>query len=318
MIWIETLSRHKEVVARVRAVGEVATIGRAYDNDAIVDDPFIAPRHVRLSRNEDGLLVAEDLNSRNGVYDESGARRHAMLLTGNTIFRIGKTWMRVREHSFFVDPEQVLVPPRSKWPWLLLASLLAVAVMLLTQWQTDIFERPDPIALYVQPLLWFALAVSLWVVFWAVLTRLFTGRARAARHAIVALVGFSVVTAAEFLTGWLAYAFSNRTLANYDFIVFWALLAVFIYAHLRVIGKKHRLQKFTVVLVLALCVCVAQWLGTNPFSPEETSDTGFFPDRMYPPSWRVAPAESEDKFFENVVQLREKIDALREQKNRGE
>ena len=50
MIWVEILSRHREVVARVRIVGEEAIIGRGYDNDVIVDDPYVAARHLRVFR----------------------------------------------------------------------------------------------------------------------------------------------------------------------------------------------------------------------------------------------------------------------------
>jgi pSer/pThr/pTyr-binding forkhead associated (FHA) protein len=67
MIWVEILSRHRDVVNRVRIAGEEATIGRGYDNDVIVDDPYVAARHLRVSRDEAGQLVAKDLGSVNGI-----------------------------------------------------------------------------------------------------------------------------------------------------------------------------------------------------------------------------------------------------------
>ena len=44
MIWVEILDRHRNVATRHR-LGDGASIGRAYDNDVIVDDPTVAPHH---------------------------------------------------------------------------------------------------------------------------------------------------------------------------------------------------------------------------------------------------------------------------------
>ena len=311
MIWIETLSRHREVVARVQAAGDAATIGRGYDNDAIVDDPYVAPRHVRVRRNEDGALIAEDLGSRNGIHDEAGKRRHVVRLTGNTLFRVGQTWLRVRDDAFPVPAERALPPGKRLWPWLLLALALAVGVEILNQWQRDIFEHSDPGSLYVRPLLRFALSASIWIVFWAVLTRLFTGRARAVPHAIVALSGCALISVSGSLQSWLSFAFSRRELADYGFVFFWFLVAAVFYAHLRVISARHLPHKAIVVSVLVSCACLTQWLESNPFSVDESSDSGFYPGKLYPPSWRIVAPRTEEQFFGQVREIKGMVDALR-------
>ena len=66
MIWVEVLSRHHDVVARYRCDDDVR-IGRAYDNDVVLDDPYVAPHHLHLGRNEDGRLQADDLGTVNGL-----------------------------------------------------------------------------------------------------------------------------------------------------------------------------------------------------------------------------------------------------------
>ncbi|MDR3213376.1 MAG: FHA domain-containing protein [Azoarcus sp.] len=317
MIWIETLSRHREIVARVHA-GDTATIGRGYDNDAIVDDPCVAPRHARVCRNEDGALIVEDLASRNGIYDEDGKRRQAVRLTGNTLFRVGQTWLRVRDETFRVAPECVMLPGKRLWPWLLLALTLAFGTCFLSRWQADVFERSNVVTQYGMPLLWFALIASVWVVFWAVLTRLFAGRTRVIPHAIVALTGFAIVTVADSLRSWLSFAFSWRALADYGFVFFWFLAAVVFYAHLRIISARHLPHKAAIVSVLALCICLAQWLESNPFSGEDVSDSGFYPGKLYPPSWRIVEPRTEEQFFGHVRALKGAVDELRARSARTE
>ena len=54
-IWIEVLSRlHHDVAARYRFSDVPITIGRAYDNDVVVDDPHVAAHHLRITRGENG------------------------------------------------------------------------------------------------------------------------------------------------------------------------------------------------------------------------------------------------------------------------
>ena len=68
MIWVELLSRHRDVAGRFRVERAEITIGRGYDNDVIVDDPYVAARHLRIFRDAEGRLVAEDLGSANGTF----------------------------------------------------------------------------------------------------------------------------------------------------------------------------------------------------------------------------------------------------------
>ena len=39
VMWVEVLSRHGDVAARERIEGPEARVGRAFDNDVVIDDP---------------------------------------------------------------------------------------------------------------------------------------------------------------------------------------------------------------------------------------------------------------------------------------
>jgi pSer/pThr/pTyr-binding forkhead associated (FHA) protein len=117
MIWVEILSRHRDVVARHRCDGAEVRIGRGYDNDVIVDDPYVAPHHLRVFRDEDGRLVAEDLGSANGLYTGDGERREKRIaIDGDRPLRIGRTQLRIRESSHVVAPERAAAPVARRWP----------------------------------------------------------------------------------------------------------------------------------------------------------------------------------------------------------
>ena len=100
VMWIEVLGRDGEVVARERIDTPEARIGRAFDNDMVLDDPHVAPHHLRVLRGEDGALVAEDLGTKNGLYAEHGAERVVRLgLALDPGLRIGRTTLRVHDAS---------------------------------------------------------------------------------------------------------------------------------------------------------------------------------------------------------------------------
>ena len=109
MIWVEVLSRHRDVAARFRVDASEFSIGRSYDNDVIVDDPHVAARHVRVFHDEAGQLVAEDLGSANGLYlDRDRSRLARVTVDGNVPIRIGHTLIRIRETSHAVESERLV------------------------------------------------------------------------------------------------------------------------------------------------------------------------------------------------------------------
>ncbi|MDR3142221.1 MAG: FHA domain-containing protein [Tannerellaceae bacterium] len=50
----------------------VITIGKAGDNDFVVNDPHVSRYHARLSRDEEGCLFLEDRDSTNGTFVNGG------------------------------------------------------------------------------------------------------------------------------------------------------------------------------------------------------------------------------------------------------
>ena len=98
IIWVEILSRHGEVLARHRCSGPEVRIGRGYSNDVIVDDAHVAALHLRIIRDERGILVAESLAGADRLF--AGSERVAferIFLDGDRPIRIGQTHLRIRD-----------------------------------------------------------------------------------------------------------------------------------------------------------------------------------------------------------------------------
>ncbi|MBL8766875.1 MAG: FHA domain-containing protein, partial [Planctomycetes bacterium] len=78
-------------------VASSATIGRASDNDIVLDQEGVSRRHLELSVDA-GKLSAKDLFSTNGVYVNGKRVNECVLRPGDTML-VGRTLFRVEEQS---------------------------------------------------------------------------------------------------------------------------------------------------------------------------------------------------------------------------
>ncbi|HUS17456.1 MAG TPA: FHA domain-containing protein [Chloroflexia bacterium] len=90
--YLETLSRMDEQLEFVLARNTV-TLGRALDNDIVIDDQFtgwqtVSAHHARLARQADGFVL-DDLQSENGTF-VNGARTGQNLLEDGMTIAVGK------------------------------------------------------------------------------------------------------------------------------------------------------------------------------------------------------------------------------------
>jgi hypothetical protein len=87
--YLETLSRADEQLEFVLA-RKVVTLGRAPDNDIVIDNQFIgwqtvSPHHARLTEQAEGGFLLEDLQSENGTFVNSARTGQNLLEDGMTI-----------------------------------------------------------------------------------------------------------------------------------------------------------------------------------------------------------------------------------------
>ena len=218
MIWVEILSRHREVAARFRFAGPERGIGRGYNNDVILDDPYVAAEHLRVFRDDAGRLVAEDLGSANGIYLErqrvAGLSR--IIIDGKQPIRIGHTYLRIREANFAVEPERVSSPERKRLP-VVVAAVLAV---LLAVWTTpDLLAQTAQVqpTTYLGPLLALGVTVLGWAGIWALLSRVFSGSSRFLRNLLITLTGGLAMTLYSWIAQFVAYALTWSTTCDLQF-----------------------------------------------------------------------------------------------------
>jgi hypothetical protein len=321
VLWIETLSRQGSVLARYRVElgvemdGEIR-IGRGYDNHVVLDDPFVAASHLRLVRDETGALVAEDLDSANGLYaDQDRRRAPRIVVDARRTLRIGRTRLRVRQAQDAVAPERVMRPRMQLWPVVAVLGAVLLGGEALTAWLRETGERT--VTDYLTPLLGICITLVIWVSAWAIVTRLLSGRARYERHLVIALAGLVGIWGLNELTSFAAYALSERALIGYRYVATWIIAAVVVFLHLRQLSQSRETAGVRLKLKAAAVTVMALggigWQTLSQWESSQSSDRQAFLRGLKPPSLRVAAPQTQQAFFAQAQALKGPLDQARSQ-----
>ncbi|HEY6863971.1 MAG TPA: FHA domain-containing protein [Burkholderiales bacterium] len=309
MIWVEILSRHHhDVQARHRCPGPVVRIGRGYDNDVVIDDPYVAPRHLVVRRSENGELVAEDLGSANGTLVEPGAeRRERVALDGTRVLRIGRTRLRIRDALQAVAPERVLRPAQRTWPATLALIAAVVLLQLLADW---LGETTEPrLSRYAKPLLVLPLIVVAWTSAWAVLSRIFAGQAQLGRHLLIAMCGLLAIEAYDAVPEYAAFALSWGPLAGARVAGLWLIIGAVCVFHLRAISPARLRLKAGLVAALAGIPIALQALAQSDLGAGYSGER--YVQLLKPPAFRFSALQDESAFFAGTARLKDRLDRAR-------
>jgi hypothetical protein len=312
MIWVEILSRHRDIASRYRFPGPEVSIGRGYDNDVIVDDPYVAARHLRVFRDDNGRLVAEDLGSTNGTFlDGNKTRLPRVLLDGQQPIRIGQTFLRVREPGHAVEPERV-APQRWQILPVVAAVVLGAAVLGLEALSVWFGQVVEPRALnYLTPLLSICGAILAWVGMWALLSRIFAGRSHFFRHLLIALSGAFALSFYSEFAKYLAFAWTRPVAGTYEYVATWVVVALVCFFHLREVGHTRLWLKGALVAALLVVAISVQALQRSQALSDSGRQTTLHV--LMPPALRAVPYRSEADFFESVEKLKTTLDRDRAQ-----
>lgn len=317
VLWIELVSRQGDVVARHRVectAGEAIHVGRGYDNHVVLDDPYVAARHLRIAPDESGALVAEDLGSANGLFVNKDRRRTTRALLESTpTLRIGRTRLRIRQAGDAVPAERIARPRMQLWPVVTVLALAVLGGEFLTMWLRETTEqKPSD---YLGPLLAMCASIAVWAAAWAIGSRIFSGRARFERHLLIALSGLAALWLVNEVSSYAAFAWSRREFAAYRYIPQWVLGAYILFLHLRQVNLTResgarwlKLNAGAAALLAAIAIgmeTLSRWEGS------QHSDRQTYLRGLKPPTFRLARAESPGAFFSEAASLQGTLDRAR-------
>lgn len=313
--YLEILDPKGRVAQRFEIESFPLTIGRAYKNRIILDDPFVCPEHLWIGRDETGSLLARDLDSVNGLHAiDAGRCATTLPLHSGTEFRIGHTHLRYCDVGHRVSPatvDRAGIVSRFASPYAGAAAGAFVLVVLLSSSYFASYERLN-LARSLSESLTTLSMVLVWAGFWALTSRVISSRFHYPQHfalACAAILGsLAMHTAAE----WIEFVFPASQMTWIAGVAGSAfILAALVYGHLSLVSPMLRRARLWTGVAISVTVIglgvISDYANRNAFSTAME-----YSGILKPIEAALLPADSIDRFIADSDRLKSELDALAE------
>lgn len=315
VIIVEVRDRRLRLLSRQRVERFPVRIGRAYDNDIILDDRHVDAHHAALSLDDDGVVAIEDLGSVNGVRDGlRGAPSPRLRLASGGSARLGETVLRVLDAGHSVAravplahesrlARAVRTPSAA---WIAIGSSMLLSMLLAS---FRLYDGESAVAAVSAAFLVLAV-LSMWAGIWAIVGRAQGGRAGFLTHLAIASLATAAGTLWVAATGYLEFFWPD--LPGRSFLESAGTGAVFIAAlsaHLSLVSTlPHRRRLLTagaVTLGLVGLVAVGELSDSSDF------DNGLhYSDELRPVGAGIAHTVTLENFLSDAGRMRPELDSL--------
>ena len=312
---VEVLARNGEVKHRERIAAVPIRLGRAYDNDFILDDQHAAAHHAIVEATDDGQLQIRDLGSRNGVVHK-GQRYVTLRLDGNHVVRLGHLNLRIRASDFPVADE-VADTTLHSWEGARPALIGLTLIALLSASDTWLFDSNKIQTIrYLLEIIYLLGAALAWSGLWALANRLFAGHPRFGRHIFILASGLAAIQCWTAASNAAAYALSLEFLTRYGGLIAIVITLTMIFFHLCTVNPQ-RSRRFAAVCVFLALLTAGITTMTN-FQNSGHAGSELYMHVLLQPEFRVSKDEPVAQFLGGAAQLKAKADADRGKTINGE
>lgn len=309
LAWVEILDRHGDVAKRHPVQAWPLRLGRAYDSDIVLDDPYIAPHHLEIDQVENGSYQLLGLNSVNGVMiNNLLCKKTDVIVSANDVLRLGQTQLRIRPLDFAVAAERPLtnVVWTRSWAGLVVGLLILLAAHLLSLWLE--YSRDDSFKLLVSPMLSDIPLLLLWAGFWALIGRVLSGNGNFIAHAVLASVVVAIIfVVAGILAGYTDFAFNTRLVSDVLLnIVQTVMIGWLFYRHIALVSRASR-RRIGITITVLMSVLVGIFYVIDKWNSDDELSRMSYSQVIGPPALLLVQAQSMEQFLESSSKLKLKF-----------
>jgi hypothetical protein len=302
---VEWLDRNGRVEQRVMLRGDGVRIGRAYDNDLILDDVHVSPHHAQILMGADGRWMLRDLGSVNGIR-AGGSRKPIteLVLSGEQTFSLGHAQLRFRPTDLPVPEAVPLRERRHLHVGLLLALCIPLACLgaFGVDALLDSHETFGALKLLNAVLIPFV-AMLIWAGIWALIGRLMVQRLHFLGHLAVISFGLLFGTVFESIAHQGAFALSLDSALPWALaLISCATFVLIVYGHLRLASRLRPRTVFAAAVIFGVLLAgaaqIRQLVYMQQFAPRPR-----FNFTLASPVWRFVRADTTQAFYAQTSDL---------------
>ncbi|NNE37015.1 MAG: FHA domain-containing protein [Gammaproteobacteria bacterium] len=287
-------------------------IGRAFDNDLILNDPTISPHHAEITIDEEGRLWLSDLDSLNGSYQGRKQVTDQVELQSGIELTLGKTMLQLFSPDHPVE-SAVRIQPAStltNWlanPLLLAGSVVMVALLYGTEQWLNMFQEFKWQDIINIELIIFGSALSIGI-FWSIVGRIFKHEAnfKSQMKIILAfiIIQFVVTKIIDImLFNSLNYTFAMVLMLGIEFV----LVAGLLWFNLQLATNQTLEQRLRTSVVISAAL-IALSIYSEVINQSEFSDSPQYVKLLHPPALRFTDGVEEEQFVADISVVFDKLE----------
>lgn len=312
--FVEVVDRHNDVLERHPVYRWPATIGRGYQADVIVDDPFVAPVHLSIEPIGEERFTLSDLGSLNGISLRASEQRVDAAEVGpDDLVRLGRTQVRIRTPSYAVPQERPLraIAIYRRPAAFMVMAVLTTALFLWNAWIMTSDDNNKYAMLF--PTLALMIGLAVWISMWSFVSSAVGRRPNFAAHGFVACAGVIALAASESFFDYISFGLDAGWLQYMGGVATAAILAYIVYRHLRLNSRAtHRNLVLTSTgIAVVLCGAVA---GLNLVVDMSQDGNQRYNDSIKAPAFLFVPGTSPNTFISDAEALKLSVDAMAKRK----
>ncbi len=307
---IELLDRDGQPRQALRVTRWPVRIGRAIDNDVVLDDPHVAPHHADLAWRDDAVHV-EPAPTLNGV-----RLGRATVAAGSTArlppageLCVGATTLRVRLAGEPLAPEQRIVDMRDTDRRR--AVVLVVLMVLGSVWRAfDLWLSTvpgEPGSSTIVRYLSAPVGLIVWCALWALGSKLFQHRFAFWGHLHLALTWLLIAFVGLAVSGQVAFALSMPAVVKLGHVVFVGALALLLWHHMSLVLPQRR-RAFALAVASAVTVGGGLLLADRALQQEPLVGDLYL-GTISIPALRLAKPVSAEAFVQSAQPLEKRLSA---------
>lgn len=312
LAWVEILDRHGDAAARHAVQAWPMRVGRAYSNDLVLDDPYIAAHHLEINRAEDGRYRLSVVDSINGMtIDAQSGKRTEATVTANDVVRIGQTQLRIRPLDYAVAAEKVLPGSawQRRWPMLFIGVMALLLAHLFTVWLD--YNRDEGYDILLRPLLGDIPVLLLWVGLWALIGRVLSGRANFIAHTVIITLGVALLLLLNNpLYGYLDFAFDSSLMREVlSEAIEPLIIGTILYLHVGLVSRIGR-RRLAVIVAVLMAAMISLIHVTDYLNSDSDLASMDFSRAIGPPAMLLVHGQAPEKFMAGASALQAEVDEM--------